>query len=94
MIEKTKSKLEEFDSPFTVHMKLSQHCWKAIPQYKIKSSKEPKKKRIWLKTELRDFPGGPVVKASPSHAGLVGSISGWGAKISHVLWPKKQNVKQ
>ena len=23
MIEKTKSKLEEFDSPFTVHMKLT-----------------------------------------------------------------------
>ena len=77
MIEKTKSKLEEFDSPFTVHMKLSQHCWKAIPQNKIKSSKELKKKRIWLKRELRCFPGDPVVKALPSHVGLVGSISGW-----------------
>ena len=28
--------------PFTVHMKLSQHCWLAISQYNIKSSKEEK----------------------------------------------------
>ena len=32
---------------------------------------------------LRDFPGGPVVKTSPSNTGAVGSIPGWGAKISH-----------
>ena len=31
---------------------------------------------------LRDFPGGPVVKTSPSNTGAVGSIPGWGAKIS------------
>ena len=28
--------------PFTVHMKLSQHCWLAISQYNIKSSKKEK----------------------------------------------------
>ena len=30
---------------------------------------------------LRDFPGGPVVKTSPSNARGVGSIPGRGAKI-------------
>ena len=100
-IKKTKSKLEKFDSLFTVHMELSQRCWKAIPQYKIKSSKElkkkRKKKRIWLKRELRDLPGGPVVKALPSQVGDVGSIPGWGTKISGASWPKKakcETVKQ
>ena len=42
----------------------------------------------------RDFPGGPVVKTSPSNAGGAGSIPGWGAKIPHALRPKKQNTKQ
>ena len=35
-----------------------------------------------------DFPGGPVVKTSPSSAGGVGSIPSWGAKIPHASWPK------
>ena len=43
---------------------------------------------------LRDFPGGPVVKTSPSNTGAVGSIPGWGAKISHALGPKKSKQKQ
>ena len=29
-------------SPFVVYLKLSQHCSSAIPQYKIKNSKEKK----------------------------------------------------
>ena len=41
-----------------------------------------------------DFPGGPVVKTSPSNAGDVGSISDWGAKIPHASQPKKQNIKK
>ena len=41
----------------------------------------------------RDFPGGPVVKTSPSDAGGVGSISGQGAKIPHASWPKKPKCK-
>ena len=32
-----------------------------------------------------DFPGGPVLKNLPYNAGDVGSIPGWGAKISHAL---------
>ena len=35
-----------------------------------------------------DFPGGPVVKTSPSNAGGAGSIPGWGAKVPHALGPK------
>ena len=42
----------------------------------------------------RDFPGGPVVKTSPSNAGGAGSIPGQGAKIPHASWPKNQNIEQ
>ena len=42
----------------------------------------------------RGFPGGPVVKTSPSNAGGMGSIPGWGPKIPHASWPKNQNIKQ
>ena len=34
----------------------------------------------------------PVVKSSPSRAGVMGSIPGLGAKILHALWPKNQNI--
>ena len=50
--------------------------------------------RDGIDSHMRDFPGGPVVKTSPSNAGHVGSISGWGIKISHASWPKNQNIKQ
>ena len=40
---------------------------------------------------LRDVPGGPVAKTSPSSAGGVGSTPSRGAKISHASQPK--NVK-
>ena len=43
----------------------------------------------------RDFPGGPVVKTSLPNTRCTGSIPGWGTKIPHALWPKKnQNIKQ
>ena len=42
------------------------------------------------KKNSRDFPGGPVVKNSPSIARGMSSIPGQGAKISHTLQPKKQ----
>ena len=41
-----------------------------------------------------DFPGGPVVKTSPSAAKGVGSIPGQGAKISHASGPKNQDVNR
>ena len=43
---------------------------------------------------MEDFPGGPVVKTSPSNAGGVGLIPGRGAKIPHASWPKNRNIKQ
>ena len=43
---------------------------------------------------LGDFPGGLVVKPLPRGAGAAGSVSGWGAKISHASQPKNQNVKE
>ena len=46
-----------------------------------------------LKWLIWDFPGGPVVKTSPSNAGGEGSIPGQGAKIPHPSWPKNQNVR-
>ena len=46
------------------------------------------------KRERWDFPGGPVVKTSPSNAGGAGSIPGRGAKIPHASRPKNQNIKQ
>ena len=44
------------------------------------------------KEAARDFPGGPVVKTSPSNAGSVGSISGQGAKTPHASWPKTKQA--
>ena len=41
----------------------------------------------------RDFPGGSVVKTSPSNAGDVGSIPGRGAKIPHASRTKKPKYK-
>ena len=35
------------------------------------------------RTVKKDFPGGPVVKNLPCHAGDAGSIPGWGTKIPH-----------
>ena len=46
------------------------------------------------KMRKRDFPGGPVVKTSPSNAGGVGSIPCWGTKMPCDLWQKKQNIRQ
>ena len=42
----------------------------------------------------RDFPGGSMVKTSPSSAGCVGSILGRGAKIPHAVRSKNQNIQQ
>ena len=40
------------------------------------------------------FPGGPVVKTSPSNAGSVGSVPGQEAKIPHISMGKNQNINQ
>ena len=38
-----------------------------------------------IKKLTRDFPCGPVVKNLPTNAGDMGSIPGWGTKISHAM---------
>ena len=43
---------------------------------------------------IREFSGGPVIKALPFKTGAVGLISGWAAKIPHAWLPKNQNIKQ
>ena len=43
---------------------------------------------------LRDFPGGPVVKTSPSNEGDVSLIPDQEANIPHTSWPKVQGKKQ
>ena len=49
---------------------------------------------MFLKTQWRDFPDGPVVKTSLSNAEGEGAIPGQEAKIPHASWPKDQNIKQ
>ena len=44
----------------------------------------------WIDLKNRDFPGGPVVKNSPSIARGESLIPGQGAKIPHTSRPKKQ----
>ena len=44
--------------------------------------------------KMRDLPGSPLVKTSPSNAGGVGSIPDQGSKIPHASQPKNQNIKQ
>ena len=63
--------------------------WRAV-----KNKQKTEKKGILKIMAKRDFPGGPVVKTSPSNAGGAGSIPGRGAKIPHASWPKNQNMKQ
>ena len=45
-------------------------------------------------TSRKDFPGGLVVKTSPSDTAGMGSTPGWGAKIPHTLGPKNRNRRQ
>ena len=52
-------------------------------------------KNIWYVKQLCwDFPGGPVVKTSPSSTWSVGSMPGQGAEIPCALWSENQNIKQ
>ena len=56
------------------------------------------KSQTWLsnwttKMQGWDFPGGPVVKTSPSKARGAGSIPGQESKIPQDLGPKKKTIK-
>ena len=49
--------------------------------------------KISLKIRSSDFPGGPVVKTSPSNSGHMSFIPDWRVKIPHASWPKKPKHK-
>ena len=49
---------------------------------------------IILKECQWDFPGGAVVKTSPSSAEGTGSIPGWGPKIPHAMCPPQNQKKK
>ena len=42
-------------SPFAAHLKLSQYCSSAIPQYKIKSLKKIKINKGWMENSKNDW---------------------------------------
>ena len=42
---------------------------------------------LYFKVYFGDLANGPVVKNPPSNVGDVGSIPGWGTKISHAVGP-------
>ena len=48
---------------------------------------------VVYKACIKNFPGSPVVKNSPSNAGHADSIPGQEAKIPHALRPEKQKPK-
>lgn len=45
-------------------------------------------------SDLGGFPGGPLVKTTPSNAEGVGSVPGRGAKIPHMPCGQKHKSKQ
>ena len=45
------------------------------------------------RSQVRDFPSGPVVKTLPLNEGCVCLIHGRGTKIPHAWWPKNQNIE-
>ena len=57
-------------------------------------SMEKDRKEMLKMVTVRDFPGGPVVRTSPSNAGGAGSLPGRGAEIPHASGPKNQKLKQ
>ena len=44
--------------------------------------------------EVYHFPGGPMVKSSPSNAAGLGLIPDQGAEMPQTSWPKTQNIKK
>ena len=60
----------------------------------VNSERERDRKRQSTVREkrCRDFPGGPVVKTSPSNTGGAGLIAGWGTEIPQASRPADQNI--
>ena len=49
---------------------------------------------VRIVVKIRDFPDSRVVSTLPAKARRVDSTPGQGAKVTHALWPKKENIKQ
>ena len=67
---------------------------------KLKNSCYNFDKHIWDKVKNKETKiknkkqsGSLVIKTSPSNAGDMGWIPGWGTRIPHALTPKSQNIK-
>ena len=60
----------------------------------ISINKSNAERSICWHGKSRDFPGGSVVKTSPSNRGGASSLPGGGARIPYVSWPKKRNTEQ
>ena len=58
--------------------------WCSMNQEKVNGSREPSEEAL-VRSQIRDFPGGPVVKNLPSNAGDTGFIPVWGTKIPQAL---------
>ena len=76
-------------SPHTATRESLHAATKTQHSQKINNNFKKKKKR-----KVRDFPGCPVVKNSPSNTRGAGSVPSWKVEIPHALWPKCQDIEE
>ena len=71
-------------NPWLIHVNVRQKPLQYCKVISLQLINEKKKKRRRIQTCIYgDFPGCPVVKNLPCHAGDVGLIPGWVIKIPH-----------
>ena len=64
--------------------------WNAFLSLWVHSFNQLRGENLKQKALIRDFPGSPVVKTSPSNSEDVISNPGQGVNIPHAFWPKQQ----
>ena len=71
------------------------HLWNFLVSRWINKDSVNKcfREMVVYKACIKNFPGSPVVKNSPSNAGRSDSIPGQEVKIPHALRPEKQKPK-
>ena len=72
----------------------SLYCFKAMCAVVRVFLKANPQRVLGTESDLRDWPGGQAVRASPSSAGAAGSVPSRGAETPHVSRPKTQGIKQ
>ena len=85
-VAKSQTELSDFHFHFLYHLPAAGEAH--IPGVLTNSSA-----LLVFKHKGEDFPGGPVVRTSPSSAEGVRSVPGRGAGLLHALGPKNQNMK-